>query len=482
MGATKLLPKAKFTTADTFIVFIIACVSLATRFWVLYNPDCVVFDEVHFGNFTNWYIKQEYFYDIHPPLGKLVMAFIAYLQEYDGEIDFEKHYGNKYDRPDFITIRITPALFSSFCAPLIYMTVRFAHFSKLAAFVSAFFIIFDTSLLTEQRFILSDGMLHFFTCLFLVAAQWSSQLKPYSEKWNNALIQASMALGCACACKNTAWGLCVYIAFLEINDVLRYTSKMNDDMVVDIGYRGSHFISGFILVQFLSFAVHFLVLPYSGQGTAYMPDPMQKQLIKKEIVQAQVWAKQLKWPDLFTRIITLIVNMHFGNMGITQFHPYQSRPQGWPLLTDTWVAFWGNSNTEVNCIGNVFIYYIGLFSLFGVLACFKVYNFRTALNFVIGYCASYFPFFLIPRSMYLYHYLIPLMFLCILTGCFLDLAFPPKIKGFVAAIFCGFALFGFYLWSPYAYGTPHLDQELIVWTDNWIYGDKFHRKLAEQNR
>lgn len=482
MGKFNFLPRVKLTTADSFIILIITMTSIVSRFWLIYNPDCVVFDEVHFGNFTNWYIKNEFFYDIHPPLGKLIMAYIAKLGEYDGEIDFEKLYGNQYDRPDFVIIRMVPALFSSLCSPLIYLTMRFVSFSKIASFVSAFFIIFDTSLLTEQRFILSDGMLHFFTCLFLAVSSYTSQLKAYSARWDRFMIYTAITLGFACSCKNTAWGLCFYIAFIEINNTFRYRKALDPDSIFDVIYRGCHHLGGFIAVYLLTFFVHFIVLPYNGQGTGYIPDMMRRQLVNKNAEPAQLWAKRLRYPELFFRSVTLAVNMHIGNMGITQFHPYQSRPGGWPFLTDCWVAFWGKGDSEVNCMGNVFIYYIGFFSMVLSLFFVKSFNYRTSLNFVVGYLFSYLPFFLIPRSVYLYHYLIPLMFLCCLTGTFLDLAFPPKIKGIVGAAFCLLALFGFYLWSPFSYGTPHFDQEISVWTDNWIYGDKYHRELSKKNR
>lgn len=60
------------------IVFVIA---MFTRFWRLFNPPAVVFDEHHFGRFTNQYNAGTYFFDIHPPLGKksLFLSFSLFL-------------------------------------------------------------------------------------------------------------------------------------------------------------------------------------------------------------------------------------------------------------------------------------------------------------------------------------------------------------------------------------------------------------------
>ena len=38
-----------------------------------------VFDEYHFGKFVNNYNDGKYFFDIHPPLGKLTLAFAGWL-------------------------------------------------------------------------------------------------------------------------------------------------------------------------------------------------------------------------------------------------------------------------------------------------------------------------------------------------------------------------------------------------------------------
>ena len=42
----------------------------------------VVFDEYHFGKFVNGYITGEYFFDIHPPLGKLLLCLVAWMGGY----------------------------------------------------------------------------------------------------------------------------------------------------------------------------------------------------------------------------------------------------------------------------------------------------------------------------------------------------------------------------------------------------------------
>jgi hypothetical protein len=56
--------------------------ALATWLAQLPNPAGVVFDESHFGGFTENYLNRRYFFDIHPPLGKLTMSLYAHLRGY----------------------------------------------------------------------------------------------------------------------------------------------------------------------------------------------------------------------------------------------------------------------------------------------------------------------------------------------------------------------------------------------------------------
>lgn len=462
---------------DVLLLFFITSISLITHLWNIQFPNFVIFDEVYFGNFTNSYISRSNFYDIHPPLGKLLMYLMAYLSEYDGNVDFDGRFSKVFLDPNYVILRLTPAIYSSFCAPLIYLALRFSSFGYLSGFVSSFMMIFDTSLLTEHRFVLSDGMLHFFTCLFIAVWSYYANILPFTPNWGSWLILVGIFLGFANSCKNTAWGLMGLVGITQILQVLQYRKKVDFVLLTDIFVRAIYLFVPNVMTYMTSFLIHLIILCFNGPGDVFLDEELRSQLISNTNVQ--IWAKRLKGPNLYYRVLSLAVNMHFGNMGITQFHPYQSRPIGWPLLTDAFVAFWVASNDrEVSCIGNVFVYYISFISICIIPFSFKSKRYLYGLRYFIGWVVCYIPFFIIPRSMFLYHYQIPLIFGCMTTGAFVDIVIKPGFRGVVSMIIVLLCGCGFYIWSSYCYGTSHFHHHKTIWNNNWIYGDAFHRKLA----
>jgi len=465
---------------DIVFILLLGSLSFFKMYWLIWHPTGVVFDEVYFGNFSNYYIKSQYYHDIHPPLAKMVMFFVANLSEYDGTIDFV-HNPTGYENPDYIQLRITPASFSAMCVPLVYLSVRFLGFSHIAAFTSGFLLLCDLSIGVEGRHILSDGILHFFAVLHICVLFYTMSIPKLNGWFHFWHIMTGITLGAASSCKNTAWGLAVLDAAAYI--VYLYAIHKNNiiDYVFDVLLYGTTLFLINFLVYLLTFYVHFILLPISGPGHVFLEDPMKAQLLPNQAINSSLHARRLKGPSLFTRTVVHTIKTHKGNMGIRQFHDSQSFPHHWPILGSVVVYFWAQEGREIRCIGNVFTYYYGLFCLIIQLFAYKKSNYIQAVLLAIGYSSCYFPFYLIPRVLYLYHYLIPLMIACMSVGSAMDLYLPPKIKGICCIIMCATALFGFWLWMDYMYGTPMKDKEITIWNQNWIDGDLDHRKRRDEH-
>ncbi len=156
-----------------FIVLLI--LAFLTHFLFLSYPAEVVFDEVHFGKFVSAYFNHQYYFDIHPPLGKLMIAGVANIFGYKGNFDFSQ-IGEAFNARSLFILRFLPAFFGSLFVILIYGIILSLGFSKKAAFLGGFLVLFDNSFLVQSKFILVDIFLLFFgfaSIYFFVLAEKS---------------------------------------------------------------------------------------------------------------------------------------------------------------------------------------------------------------------------------------------------------------------------------------------------------------------
>ena len=80
------------------------------------------FDEMHYGKYASLYLKNTFFFDANPPLGKLMIAFAGYMSGFDGgTFGFDK-IGTSYpeDVPHFV-LRLVPAMFGSLLTPTVFL-------------------------------------------------------------------------------------------------------------------------------------------------------------------------------------------------------------------------------------------------------------------------------------------------------------------------------------------------------------------------
>ena len=54
-----------------YFLCILMGLTLWTRFHKVSQPPWVCWDETHFGKMGSWYINRTFFFDVHPPLGKI---------------------------------------------------------------------------------------------------------------------------------------------------------------------------------------------------------------------------------------------------------------------------------------------------------------------------------------------------------------------------------------------------------------------------
>lgn len=109
-------------------------------------PTARSFDEVHFGKFASYYIRREYFFDVHPPLAKLMLAFAGWLIGYDGHFEFE-NIGDDYHKAEvnYVGLRALPAICGSITPAFVYGIMRESGFPRVIGLLSASLVVFGQS-------------------------------------------------------------------------------------------------------------------------------------------------------------------------------------------------------------------------------------------------------------------------------------------------------------------------------------------------
>ena len=138
---------------DFYFVILLSIAGIYSRCIKLDHPNSVVFDEQHFGLFTNWYIAGKYFLDIHPPLGKLIFLITSYFIGYNGEYRFSAQ-GEVYTNEHYIVLRMVPAVFGGLLIPLIYLTARNLKLTPSISVLGLFFFLYLLNLISFNTLII----------------------------------------------------------------------------------------------------------------------------------------------------------------------------------------------------------------------------------------------------------------------------------------------------------------------------------------
>ena len=458
-----------FDQIDIIIILVLTYVSYWTRSLSLQHPDNVVFDEVHFGKFTNYYVNHSYFFDIHPPAAKLIIYAFSRAFQYHGDINFE--YPN-YRSLDYYSLRQIPALFATFCSPLIYLSCKGFNLSRFASLTAGIMIICETSMIVEAKFILTDGILHFFTCLSIFFLSLVYRYDSYTPEWVSATIASGIAIGLTISTKFTSLSFIPLCAFVHLIQILEKRKQFDMHFLVDLTQRGLLTAFPIFLIYFACFYLHFMLLPYKGTGYHGMSQQFQNTLIDRNATNAI--RKSSNYP-VFFRIMELNTVMHFSNMKLNATHPYSSKWYQWPFLSAKWVLFWISGAKRISCLIQPFNVLVGTISIIiqiVLLLSFKLLNDKYKKKFIfvsifsVGYICSYLPFCLIPRILFIYHYIIPLIFGILTFVAFIDTFVENKYKTFILQISQFLTIFALIYWSPICYGYPS-DYKSKQWSTKW---------------
>jgi len=269
---------------DWKVLAVIMVIATVVRLWGLDWPASVVFDEVHFGGFAKKYIIGRFFFDVHPPLAKMLFGVFAFLGGFDGDNDFEfKNIGEDYIGPHipYITMRMLPALSGLATIALCYATMRASGVRTIAAATTALILTFENTFATESRYILLDSPLVCFIALTVYAYKRYENTVPFQRSWFRYLFLTGLGLGATVSSKwvglfTLAWVglLTAYQMWFVWGDLNVNVKNFTKQFVIKL-----FFLLGVPLIFYmLMFALHFFCVDNMGDGADMLPRWFQASL------------------------------------------------------------------------------------------------------------------------------------------------------------------------------------------------------------
>ncbi|HRU35991.1 MAG TPA: phospholipid carrier-dependent glycosyltransferase [Candidatus Paceibacterota bacterium] len=460
-----------FLQKEWVLIMILLVLASATRFLYLGHPKEMVFDEVYFAKWVTNYYNGQFYFDIHPPLAKMMLAASAKIFGYGdaGNTDFSK-IGNAYQTDYYKFLRGMEGLFGVILVLAVYALGKKMFKNKWPGFLAGLLIVFDNAILVQSRFIFTDVFLLAFG---VIGLYFIYRLKEHQRLNSDAFVDlffAALFLAASILIKWTALifvGVGIVVLFI---DVLQNKKK---DFIFFI--KEATAIAGIILVVYLGiFAAHLMSLPYSGgQDDNFLSPRFQSTLL------GNVNYGKYETPNLFERIVNLNVTMFAANASITKSHPYESKWYTWPIMWRSifdWEKRLDNGQVErIYLLGNPLIWWMGLLSVvFVFITLFsefrskkKTIYFESLLVLAIGYLFNLLPYIFISRPAFLYHYFPSFIFMSLMMG--FVLWFFLKEKPIVLIVIFIIIATSFVYFAPISYGLPMSEERFNdrMWLASW---------------
>ncbi|KAL4969272.1 dolichyl-phosphate-mannose-protein mannosyltransferase [Aspergillus stella-maris] len=269
-------------------ITILTVLAFITRFYKISYPDQVVFDEVHFGKFASYYLRRTYFFDVHPPFAKLLLAFTGWLVGYDGHFLFE-NIGESYieNKVPYVALRAMPAALGALTIPVIFLIMWESGYSLPACVLASGLILFDNAHIGEDRLILLDSTLVITMALSILCYIRFYKLRhePFGRKWWKWLLLTGVSLSCVISTKYVGVFTFVTIGSAVMVDLWNLLDIRRPGGALSMFEWSKHFAArafSLIVIPFFFylfwFQVHFAILTQSGPGDDFMTPAFQETL------------------------------------------------------------------------------------------------------------------------------------------------------------------------------------------------------------
>lgn len=476
-------PRVPHRNPDNSIILAFTIVSLLTRLFRIQHPAAIVFDELHFTRFLHHHLTRKFAFDIHPWLGKLTIAFFAWLTGYR-VTEHSYEVATKYPSSGYVLARLPGALFGSFVVPVAYMISRELRLSQAGAILAALLALFDNLLLVESRLVLVDPQMMFYLQLSLLLALkvWRMSERCYGgARYYKYLIGTAAAAAAAISVKWTAAVTPFLIICVCALGIVFLTRPMP---IRDCALAA--LVAGCVYV--VPWYVHLRVSTMSTVDAVHMGDRFRSTLMGNTSFPYD--------PEHNVSFTENLYELHWrqfrANQKVKTRHHWESRWYEWPLNQRGIYYFVDRASTYTDAKPIVRVIYLLQNPATAVwitasVASFLimlpvVHRYRTmiparhavfplvskATFLLAGYVLNLVPYMFVERCYFLYHYLPASAYGQLLVALLVD-SLPRRIK-FVGMAVVGFSVFAaFVFWAPWVYCLP-IDYEGIArrqWMPRW---------------
>lgn len=267
-------------TLSKLLVFTLAYL---TRVHRIEKGNFVTWDEAHFGKFSQKYLSRVFYFDVHPPLGKMLTALSGLINGQTEKFDF----GSANDYPvtfDYVGMRRFHAFIASFTPLFGYLILRELKFSFKKALILTMLFIIENGVISISRLVLLDSHLLSFTSatIYVLTILFSRfHLAKPSKKWKDdyILLVLGICIGCVMSIKWIGCLTTLQVGLFIIFDL--FFKLLSLDFLKFCKYflkRAFYLILIPCSIYLGMFYLHFLIVNRSGPDDGFMSSEFQLSL------------------------------------------------------------------------------------------------------------------------------------------------------------------------------------------------------------
>src|SRR3989338_2051742 len=456
-------------------LIILLALGLITRFAFFGHPSETVFDEVHFGKFVSGYYTREYFFDIHPPLGKLTIAGFAKLFGFQPGFAFTD-IGNKFPDNQHLILRFLPSLAGALLPLVIYFLIHEMGLAPMYAFLGGMLIVFENALLAQSHYILLDAFLLLFGFMAILFYFKSKNNPPLAIRY---WLLFGFFGGLAISVKWTGLGFLALPLLFEFIETIwtRNFKKIITILMPSLALA--------VFVYSAIFLSHLIIINKSGPGDSFMSQGFQKTLTGNKVPVSEPENSPPK-SNLIQKFIELNAEMYKANQRLNALHSYSSSWYTWPLMTRP-IYYWVKENSRIYLIGNPIIWWLSTVAIIYYVLNIMYYGLKTILHttsyfLLAGYIINMLPFVGVKRVMFLYHYFTAYIFAILMMVWLISQISSTKLTtnktpnsstwfttGIIIGVLLTISIASFIFFAPLSYGLDLSPKayELRVWLASW---------------